>query len=67
MIELFLFGHLFFVVGNPNILICFPLLGEVMEQGASSFLICSIADGNSLYVPPKGHMGCRNLCKLSHC
>jgi hypothetical protein len=31
MVELFLFGHLFLVVGDPNTLICFPLFGEVIE------------------------------------
>jgi hypothetical protein len=31
MVEFFLFGYLFLVVGNPNTLICFPLLGEIME------------------------------------
>jgi hypothetical protein len=30
MIELFLFGHLFLMVGNPNTLICFLLHGEIM-------------------------------------
>jgi hypothetical protein len=31
VVERFLFGHLFLVVGNPNALICFPLFGEAME------------------------------------
>jgi hypothetical protein len=31
MVALFLFSYLFLVVGNPNTLICFPLLGEIME------------------------------------
>jgi hypothetical protein len=67
MIELFLFGHLFLVVGDPNILICFPLLGDIMEQGTLSFLICSIDDSNNLYMSLTGHMGSHNLCKLHRC
>jgi hypothetical protein len=67
VVELFLFGHLFLVVGNPNILICFLLLPEVMEQGASLFLICGSADGNGLDMSSKGHMGSCNIYKPSRC
>jgi hypothetical protein len=66
MVELFLFGYLFLVVGNAHILICFPLLGESMEESASLLLICSMTDGNSLHMLSKGYMGSCNLCKLSH-
>jgi hypothetical protein len=31
MIELVLFGHLFLMVGDPITVICFPLLGEIMD------------------------------------
>jgi hypothetical protein len=66
MVEYFLFGCLILVIGDPNILICLPLLCEVMELGISSFLICSSADGNGLDMSLKGYMGSCNLCKLSH-
>jgi hypothetical protein len=66
IVELFLFSYLFLVVSNPNILIYFPLLGEVMEQGTSSFFIYGTADGNSFHISPKGHMGSCDLSKLYH-
>jgi hypothetical protein len=65
VMKLLLLGCLVLVVGDPNILVGFPLSGKVMKQSLPPFFICSIAHGDCLDVSPQGHMGGSNLHELN--
>jgi hypothetical protein len=54
------------MISDLDILIYLYLLGKVLEQLLSSFLILQSAYGNHFNMSPQGHMGSGNLCKLSY-
>jgi hypothetical protein len=53
------------MISNPDILIYLYLLGKVPKQFLSLFHILGGAYGNHFDMPPQGHVGSGNLCKLS--
>jgi hypothetical protein len=55
------------MISDPDISTCLHLLGKVLKQFLSSFFILSSAYGNCFNMPPQGHVGSGNLCKLSCC
>jgi hypothetical protein len=55
------------MISDPDILICLHLLGEVLKQLLSLFLILSITYGNHFDMSPQGYVGGSNLGKLSYC
>jgi hypothetical protein len=67
VIKCLLLRRLVLIISDPDILICLHLLGKVLKQFLSSFLVLSGAYGNRFDMSPQGHVGGGNLCKLCCC
>jgi hypothetical protein len=67
IIRFLLLSHLVLMISNLDIFIYLYLLGEVLKEFLSSFLILSSAYGNHFDMSPQGYVGSGNLCKLCCC